>query len=448
MAVESSIRFVWAVTRPWSVRENLRRSNLSNVFTNVFPNIGPSPHPAMNSHSDREGKPVTCLFLTRRKRSSFKMTSSRLMPLSLVLLVVLTVLAAVAESDPGSTSGADRMTFTNGETLSGKLLRVANGKVFFHSDMVGDVSADWSKVQELKTGGQFAVITGQGKLDRKHLPGRVPEGAIEMSENKIAVGGLTSSPIPASEAAYVVDQPSFDKQMTGHSGFLDGWVGAVTAGVSLVEATQKNTNLTSSISLVRTNPSVDWLKTNSRTIFDFSDSYGKVSQPGSPDVKTSVYHADAEQDKYLTDRLYAFGHASFDHSFSQGLDLQQLYGGGLGYTLIKDKVQELDVKADLHYERQQFSIASLNVNLFGSEFGEGYIRKLPRNMVLTQGLLYDASWNNTHAYSAQGMLGLAAPFSKKFSLSINLLDGFINNPPPGFKKNSLQFTTGLTYTLK
>jgi hypothetical protein len=120
----------------------------------------------------------------------------------------------------------------------------------------------------------------------------------------------------------------------------------------------------------------------------------------------------------------------------------------LGFTAIKDKVQELDVKADLHYEKQQFSTASLNVNLFGSEFAENYLRKLTHGMVLTQGLLYDAAWNNTHAYSAQGMMGLAAPFSKKFSLSINLIDGFLNNPPPGFKKNSLQFTTGLTYTIK
>ncbi len=69
-------------------------------------------------------------------------------------------------------------------------------------------------------------------------------------------------------------------------------------------------------------------------------------------------------------------------------------------------------------------------------------------MVLTQGVLYDPAWNNTRAYSAQAMLGLAAPISKKFSLSINIVDGFLNNPPPTFKKNSFQFTTGLTYALK
>jgi len=30
---------------------------------------------------------------------------------------------------------------------------------------------------------------------------------------------------------------------------------------------------------------------------------------------------------------------------------------------------------------------------------------------------------------------------------VNLLDNYLNNPAFGFKKNSLQFVTGVTYTL-
>jgi hypothetical protein len=370
-------------------------------------------------------------------------------PLPCLLLLVLGAakLAAFAADAPKPSAAPDVVTFVNGEQMSGQLLKVADGKVFFHSEMVGDVSFEWAKIKNLKTSKPFAVIAKGEKLGKRHAESKVPEGTLEVADSKIAIGGAPA-PIPTDQAAFVVDQPAFDKAMSTRSGVLQGWIGAVTAGVSLVEATQKDTNFTSGITFVRKSPSVDWMKTTSRTTLDFSNSYGKVTQPGSPDVKTNIYHADAEQDEYLSDRLYGLGHVAYDHNFSQGLDLQQLYGGGLGFTVIKDKVQELDAKADLHYEKQQFSTSALNVNLFGSEFAENYLRKLPRSMVLTEGLLYDAAWNNTHAYSAQGSIGLAAPFSKKFSLSINLMDGFLNNPPPGFKKNSLQFTTGLTYTIK
>lgn len=357
-------------------------------------------------------------------------------------LVVLLFTTALFAAD--APKGGDSVTFVNGDQVTGSLVKVADGKVYFKSDMLGDVTVEWAKVKELKTAKPYAVIAKGEKLG-KHHPQNTPEGTLTVNDNKVTVA---SASVPTENVAYVVDQPAFDKQMQHASGFSQGWIGAITAGVSLVEATQNSQNFTSAIALVRKTPSVDWMRTTSRTSFDFSSSYGKVTQPNTPDVKTNIFHADAEQDEYMSERLYVLGHAAFDHNFSQGLSLQQLYGGGLGYTAVKDKLQELDVKFDLHYEKQAFDVSANNQNLFGSEFVEAYLRKLPRGMVLTQGLLYDPAWNNTHAYSAQGTLGLAAPFSKKFSLSINLLDGFLNNPPPGFKKNSLQFTTGLTYTMK
>ena len=366
---------------------------------------------------------------------------------SLLCFVALCAFTLSAFAADPPKAGTDTVTFVNGEQITGKLLKVADGKVFFHSEMVGDVSFEWAKIKELKTTTPFAVIAKGDKLV-KHEGKKVPEGTLEVTDNKIAVSGAAAGPVSTDQVSFVVDQPGYDKAISHHPGWSEGWVGAVTAGLSLVEATQHNTNFTSGIALVRQSPSVDWMTTRSRTSLDFSNSYGKLTQPGQPDAKTSIYHADGEQDEYLSDRLYALGHVSFDHNFAQGLDLQSLFGGGLGFTVKKDKVQELDIKADLHYEKQQFADSTLNLNLIGSEFAENYVRKLSHSMVVTQGLLYDASWNNTHAYSAQGFIGLAAPFSKKFSVAINLMDGFLNNPPPGFKKNSLQFTTGLTYTIK
>jgi hypothetical protein len=36
---------------------------------------------------------------------------------------------------------------------------------------------------------------------------------------------------------------------------------------------------------------------------------------------------------------------------------------------------------------------------------------------------------------------------KRISLNVSALDTFLNDPPSSFKKNSFQFTTGLTYSL-
>ena len=117
-------------------------------------------------------------------------------------------------------------------------------------------------------------------------------------------------------------------------------------------------------------PDVTWLAPRNRTTGDFSASYGKITdpayiQPASPGppptpatlvpettVKTSIYHGDFERDEYLTDRLYYLGALAYDHNFSQSLQLQQIYGGGIGYTIIKQPKQTLDLKALIQYERQ------------------------------------------------------------------------------------------------
>jgi hypothetical protein len=73
---------------------------------------------------------------------------------------------------------------------------------------------------------------------------------------------------------------------------------------------------------------------------------------------------------------------------------------------------------------------------------------------LIHGLLFDEqlsvtpAWNNTKAYSAVGSAGLTLPVYKRLSVALSSIDTFLNDPPPGFKKNSFQFTTGIAYTLR
>jgi hypothetical protein len=138
---------------------------------------------------------------------------------------------------------------------------------------------------------------------------------------------------------------------------------------------------------------------------------------------------------------------SYDHNFAQGLNLQQIYGAGLGWTVLQDSLQQLDVKTDVHYEMQNFQPPTVSQNLIGSTFGEAYKRTLPAKLLFTESGTYIQSWNNLQAYSAIGNIGLAMPVYKRFSLSVNALDNYLNNPAFGYKKNSFQFVTGVTYTL-
>jgi hypothetical protein len=214
-----------------------------------------------------------------------------------------------------------------------------------------------------------------------------------------------------------------------------------------VHSTQDETTYNAAIALTRSTPTVAWLPPDSRTQIAFTSTYGKITQPNTPTVKTNIFHALAEQDKYFSARFYVLAHMLFDHNYAQGLDLQQTYGAGFGFSAIKQPQQTLDVTATVDYTRQQFQTANSNQNLIGSTFADNYMYKLPRSILLTETASISPEWNNTDAYSANASVGLALPVLKKFSFSVQAMDSYLNNPPPGFKANSIQFNTGISYTL-
>ena len=363
------------------------------------------------------------------------------------LLFTFTILAMArtAIGQPAAKPEPDTLTFTNGEKLIGKLVRSTGSTVTFHSDSVGDVKVDWSKIQELHSSQKFAVVKKGVELNRHSNLSQVPQGTLTMTDKTLNVGGQT---VPVADAAVVVDQTGFENAVLHNPGFFDAWKGAVTAGVALVQATQDSRSFSGAISLLRAVPTEDWLSARNRTSLNISGSDGSVSQTGFPTLKTQIFHADAERDEYLPrSNGYFFGQAAFDHNFSQGLSLQQLYGGGFGWTVVKKANETLDFKGSMSYERQSFQVASADHNLIGSVFSELFLRKFAKGITFNEGFSFTPAWNETSAYSWAANASLTVPVVKRLGFTAAILDTYLNDPPPAFNKNSFQLTMGLTYTL-
>ena len=380
----------------------------------------------------------------------------------LALLCAAVALPGHAAPAPPPKQAPDVIVFTNGDRLTGKTLRSVGDTVTFHSDIAGDLNVPWAKVKELRSVSTFAVFE-KGQPPSKTPETRVPQGTIAVQEQKVEItqaSGQTRE-IPVANTAFVVDEATFEKDIRNEPNLLHGWVGALTGGASFVEATQNTSTFNGAVTLVRQIPTVPWLQPRNRTTADFNGSYGKISQPQAadapplPDVKTAVYHADAERDEYLKPRFYVLAQTAFDHNFSQGLDLQQIYGGGVGVTVVKRPKQNLDLKATVQYEKQQFleGGSGVNQNLIGSTFAVAYLLKLPHNIVLTDQASYIPAYNDMHAYSANETGNLVFPLYKRLSFSVGTIDTYLNDPPPvvypaaANKRNSFEFTTGVSYSL-
>jgi hypothetical protein len=377
---------------------------------------------------------------------------SKVLPLASFCLFVLAMACGARAQDakPAADAAPDVLVLSNGDSLHGKLVKEEGGKVTFHTDSLGDVDVAWDKIKELHVAEKVSVLEKSVKLRGKKATAQIPTGTIDVESAAITVHGenAPAAPIAVKDAAFVVDADTLDKQIHGEPSFFTGWNGAATAGATLVQATQNQYTVSGGIGLVRTVPTVSWLDTRNRTQFDFTGSFGKITQPGTTPTKSAIYQMDVERDEYITSRLFGLVQAAWDHNFAQDLQLQQIYGGGLGVTLMKTPKQEAEAKATMQYEKQSFIGGSeSNQNLIGSTFALNYVRQ-SKLFAYTQELEFIPAYNTPSAYSASEMDTVAFPAYKNFAFSVGTIDSYLNDAPMGTKRNSFQFTMGMTYAIK
>jgi hypothetical protein len=405
--------------------------------------------------------PPSCLVCQPK---SFGWAGSRRLTVALTLVLSFVHGARLLAAQAKAAADPDTVVFTNGDRLTGKLVREVGGKVTFHSDIAGDVTVTWDKIKELHSSSPFAVLQKGVTPKRREGEGKIPIGTLAVTDGKIQLEPAAShAQIPAiatSDASYIVDQPELDKELLHSPGFFQAWNGSATGGVTLVKATQSQYTVNSAVALARIVPTVNWLAPRNRTTADFNSSFGKITEPGftvagvftpATETKSNIAHGDAERDQYFSPRFYYLGELSYDHNYSQSLQLQQIYGAGVGYTVIKKPKSELDVKLTAQYEKQQFFTASANQNLIGATLAANYLLTLPRGMTFTQQLSFIPAFNVARAYSATETDTLNLPAYKNFSLTVGSLDSYLNDVPltvPPTRRNSFQFTIGATYALK
>ncbi len=383
------------------------------------------------------------------------------------VVFALAPLAAHAQAKPAP----DTITFTNGDHLTGTLVRESGGTVTFQSDIAGVISVPWSKIKELHASGTFAVLKQGYKPSRKAGEAGIPIGKLSVADGKIELEAVNSNAdiasIPVASAQYIIDKPSLDKQLVGHPGFFQAWNGSATGGATIVSATQNQYTVTAAVALQRVVPTVSWLAPRNKTSVTLNESFGKITEPAytvpatgttpasfvpATYTKSNIFTATGERDEYISTRLYYLGQAAFDHDYSQSLQLQQVYGGGLGYTLISKPKETLNVTATLQYERQAFfNSVTPNEELIGSTVRVVYTRTLAKGILLNQQLAYVPAFNDARAYSANETDTVTFPAYKNFGFTVGTIDSYLNDAPvtlPLTKRNSFQFTVGVTYAIK
>lgn len=342
--------------------------------------------------------------------------------LSLVLLVVF-----------ASTALADQVLLKNGDRLSGQIIRFDGKNLILKSDFAGEVTIQWTAVQQ---------ITSDQSLHVQSSSGHTEVGPVTTSDGKINIAAKTGGTVEIPKEDIVLirneaEQSAYEQSL--NPGFRENWDAGATVGFALTRGNSQTKNLALAFNANRKTLH-DKLSLYVNSVYATNDAPGAV-----PSTTANAEQGGIRYDHDIKPRLFAFVGADFQADALQTLDLRSVFGGGLGFHVIKQETTTLDLLAGVNYTHEKYTAFARN--FAAATLGDEFTHKLYGSTVLTQSLYFYPDLSNAGEYRTTFNFGTVTKISKWLGWQNAFGDIYVSNPPSGKKKNDILFTTGLNISL-
>lgn len=241
---------------------------------------------------------------------------------------------------------ADQIVLKNGDRLSGTIIKSDAKNVVIKTDYAGEVTVDWSAVQDVNSTKSLHVGLKSGQTVVGSVT--VKEGKLEVTTKDF--GTLET---PADNIVVIRDdanQLAYEKSL--HPGFGQGWAGGANLGFALTAGNSETKNLNIGFNATRTG-------LHDKLILYETSIYSSTSKlalrPIPSQTTANSNNGGIRYDHDFTPRVFGFGAADFFSNALQDLDLRYILGGGIGLHAIKTPNTTLDLLAGINYTHESFS---------------------------------------------------------------------------------------------
>jgi putative salt-induced outer membrane protein YdiY len=323
---------------------------------------------------------------------------------------------------------ADQVTLKNGDHLSGSVVKSDGKTLTLKTDALGSVDIQWDSIQSISTDKPIYIQSGKDK--------KIYSGIVTTQDDAIVVQAQPPVTIAKADIAMIRssdEQAAFEKLQ--HPGLGQGWAGGANVGFAVTGGNSETENLAIAFNAARTG-SRDKLALYTNSVYAKNNASGAV-----PSTTANVIQGGARYDHDLTPRIFAFAGADFMADQLQSLNLRSVFGGGLGYHLIKSDKTTLDLLAGINYTHEDYD--TITNSFAAGTFGEELTRKLGKSTVIAEKGYVFPDFNNGGQYRATFDFGTVTKLNKWLGWQNSFGDVYVTNPPAGKKDNDVLFSTGL-----
>lgn len=330
---------------------------------------------------------------------------------------------------------ADEVLVRNGDRVTGKFVKLENGKVSVETEFFGAVQVAWDAVSSLNAGGEVYLVTKTGQI---------LAGPVRVQDQDIVIETANAGPVilPRDE---ITRMRSEGEEVTAwraarraaNPTFFDIWKGSLATGVVIARGNANTSTYSLSLNAARTTR-VDKLVLNATTL------YARGRDGSATTVTANARRGSARYDRQLSRNSFAFGSGDLEFDQFQRLDLRSVLGTGFGRNVIRSEGMTLDFLGGASYNREAFS-NGLTRSIAEGLFSEEFTKNFPALQIRQKFIIYPA-FSNPGEFRMALDASATTNLWKWVGLQVALSNRFISNPIPGTQRSDVILTTGFKIT--
>jgi putative salt-induced outer membrane protein len=333
---------------------------------------------------------------------------------------------------------ADRVTLSNGDRVTGRILMMDARILILKSDLMGDIKIERSAVTSIESEAPLHVTLQSGE----RLLGAVKAagGFLEVGDPEAARRVVSFETVEALRTEERQRAWEREQRRRSHPPWLDFWAGSVTVALATARGNARTATLSSGASAQRT------------TGFDkiglkYSQIYSAQSTRAPYGATANRVSGGVRYDRNFGARLFSYGSAQFDFDQFQDLDLRSVLGGGLGYHALKSERTFLNIDLGGAWNREKFATGLVR-HSGEAVVGEESRHRVTEALNLFQALVVSPNLSQTGQFRLTFDGGATIQFSRSLSFQVTFADRYLSNPLPGLRKNDVLLSTGVTFTFE
>lgn len=328
---------------------------------------------------------------------------------------------------------ADQVVMTNGDRLTGKIIKKDGDSVVIETEAAGTVKIIWSSVERIISDEPLSLTLEDGKVIKGKIQTEEDKLKVETSnENLVAVDLETVKAVRTPEEQ---EKFEFEQKRLRESKITDFWKGTVDAGFSFTSGNSKTQTFTGALNAVRET------RGNKLTVYANALRVENATS-GKSSVTAEAVWGGARFDKNFDGKWFGYGAGDFEYNLPQKLNVRAVLGTGLGYHAVNKEKTDLNLTFGVTNNYENFT-EGVERNSAEGSFGQEVKHEINPRLRLNQRAIFYPNISRLGEFRAVFDSTIQNDLNNWLGLYLTIGNRYNSSPILQTRKNDFLFSTGL-----